>query len=84
VQNAQRAYVSAEAVAGAAGLGVIVLTNITWEIALHELAHLLEAPGFNQNDGRTNADGTPTQAAKAGQQANATPLQQKCPNLANH
>jgi len=70
VQNAEGGYVSAEAFAGAL-------------IALHELAHLLDAPLFNQDDGQTNANGSLTQATIAAQKANATLLQQKCPNLAS-
>jgi len=50
---------------------------------IHEIAHLLSAPNFQNNDGATKSNGSLTDAALAAQQNNAGLIQQHCGSLIN-
>jgi hypothetical protein len=72
-----------QAVAGDAGFGILFASSTPggtsgFSTYIHELAHLLNAPGFNQADGSFNADGSPDAAATAAQAANQDLIQQNC------
>jgi hypothetical protein len=49
-----------------------------FNILIHEIAHLVGAPDFNNNDGGTDADGNPTQAAKDAQAHNQELIDLNC------
>jgi hypothetical protein len=51
---------------------------------IHEIAHLLKAPGFQNADGATNPDGTLTMGAQVAQQNNANLIEQHCGSTINH
>jgi hypothetical protein len=81
-------YVSAEAVAHDAGYDILFGSSVGagiggFAVFVHELAHLLNAPGFQGNDGEHDANGVLTDAAKQRQLDNAKALAQHCGGLSS-
>ena len=54
-----------------------------FNVYIHEIAHLLNAPGFQNNDGETNPDGSLTSAAQGKQTNNEQLIQQNCGSTIN-
>lgn len=69
--NLQGAYFSSPTIGG--------LKN-DFTILIHELAHLFNAPGFNNNDGEMDKNGNLTQAAEDAQKHNQDLIEEHCAN----
>jgi hypothetical protein len=82
--------VPADAVAGDAGLDILFASTDAslglkgvFAVGIHEIAHLLKAPGFQNNDGALDSSGNLTPAAQQAQTSNANLISSKCGKTIN-
>jgi len=90
IDNQTNTYAPADAVAGDAGLDILFAATDAslglkgvFAVSIHEIAHLLKAPGFQNNDGALDSSGNLTPAAQQAQTNNANLIDSKCGKTIN-